>query len=68
LPQEKAKEVIEIRVFKDAVDADWSRSLEVDPEFIPSLMVNGNLLVNPQQYELYEQFMKDNNVNRRSAN
>lgn len=68
LSKNKAKEVIETRIFKDAVDADWSRSLEVDPEVVPSLLVNGNLLENPQQYELVDQFMKENRVKKHNAN
>ena len=60
-----ARDVVENRTFKDMVDQDWSRSLQVDPEYIPSLMTNGNLLVNPQRYELFEQFMKANHVMKR---
>jgi predicted DsbA family dithiol-disulfide isomerase len=62
LSQKEAKKVIETRAFKDAVDSDWSRSLQVDPEYIPSLMINGQLLVNPQKYELYEQLMRAKNI------
>ena len=65
LSKQDARDVIENRTFKDMVDQDWSRSLQVDPEYIPSLMTNGNLLVNPQRYELFEQFMKTNHVMKR---
>lgn len=68
LSKQEARNVIENRTFKDMVDQDWSRSLQVDPEYIPSLMINGNLLVNPQRYELFEQFMKDNHVDLPSPN
>lgn len=61
----EAQKVLENRTYKEAVDSDWSYSLEVDPEYIPSLKVNGNLLVNPQKYALFEQFMNDNGVIRR---
>lgn len=63
----EAEDIIETRSFKDAVDADWSRSLTIDPEYIPSLMIGEQLLVNPQQYELFEQFMIENNVRKRST-
>ena len=66
LSKQEAGNVIENRTFKDMVDQDWSRSLQVDPEYVPSLMTNGNLLVNPQRYELFEQFMKANHVMKRS--
>jgi len=67
LSGKEAKSIIETRSFKNAVDADWSRSLKIDPEYIPSLMIGEQLLVNPQRYELFEQFMIENNVRKRSA-
>jgi len=66
LSRQEAEQVMETRVFKDAVDSDWSRSLQVDPEYIPSLMINGQLLVNPQQYRLFQKFMRDNKVRKRN--
>lgn len=66
LSGEEAGNIIETRPFKDVVDADWSRSLKVDPEYIPSLMIGERLLVNPQEYSLWEQFMAENNAGRRS--
>ncbi len=65
LPAKEAEAVTRNRPFGDAVDADWSRSLKVDPEYIPSLMIGDGLLVNPQKYALFEQFMADNGVKRR---
>jgi len=66
LPGREAEAVIRSRSFRDPVDADWSRSLKVDPEYIPSLMIGEQLLVNPQRYELFEQFMLENGVAKRS--
>jgi len=63
----EAERVMETRAFKDAIDSGWSRSLQVDPEYIPSLMINGQLLVNPQKYSLYEQFMRDNKIRKRNV-
>jgi predicted DsbA family dithiol-disulfide isomerase len=68
LSEGKAQEVLEKRSFTKDIDADWSRSLKVDPEYIPSLMVNGKLLENPQGYELFERFMQDNRIDRRVSN
>ena len=65
LSHQAAEKVMTTRAFKDAVDADWSRSLQVDPEYIPSLMINGRLLVNPQKYSLFEQFMRENKIRKR---
>jgi predicted DsbA family dithiol-disulfide isomerase len=65
LSGKEAKRIAAARPFKDAVDTDWARSLEVDPDYVPSLMVGNNLLVNPQEYSLWEQFMIENNVKTR---
>jgi predicted DsbA family dithiol-disulfide isomerase len=61
----EAEKVLKTRAFKDALDADWLRSLEIDPEYVPSVLLNGELLVNPQQYELLKQLMVRHNVTRR---
>ena len=66
LSAKEAQKVLENRTYKEAVDSDWSYSLEVDPKFVPSLKINGKLLVNPQRYELFDQFMKDNRVIKRT--
>ena len=65
LSRKEARDVIETRAFNQAVDLDWSRSLQVDPEYIPSLMINDRLLVNPQKYKLFEQFMQDNRIKKK---
>ena len=66
LPAGKAKEIIRNRLFKDAVDADWARSLKVDPEYIPSLMIGSSLIANPQEYRLLEDFMMVNGIHKRA--
>ena len=67
LSKQEAQSILETRAFKNAVDSDWSRSLKVDPEYIPSLLLNGHLLVNPQKYELIEQFVVQNDVKKGNA-
>jgi predicted DsbA family dithiol-disulfide isomerase len=67
LSRQEARRIIDTRAFAHAVDEDWSRSRQVDPEYIPSLMINGHLAVNPQQYDLFEQFMRDNHVKKHPA-
>ena len=62
LSRQEARQAIETRAYRQAVDEDWSRSLQVDPEYVPALMTNGHLLVNPQQYSLFRQFMRDNHI------
>lgn len=65
LSESEAKRIIDSRTFADAVEKDWSRSLEIDPEYIPSILLNGHLLVNPQKYDLYERFMEQNRIKKR---
>ncbi|MDF1590351.1 MAG: DsbA family protein [Desulfobacterales bacterium] len=65
LPRQEARQVIDSRAFAPAVDEDWLRAQQVDPEYIPSLMINGRLAVNPQQYDLFRQFMRDNHIQKR---
>lgn len=64
LSRTRARQVIAARTFKQAVDLDWSRSLQVDPEYIPALMVNESLLINPQKYQLLERFMQENQIKK----
>jgi predicted DsbA family dithiol-disulfide isomerase len=61
-----ALEVLDKRSFKDNVDSDWTRSLKVDPDVIPSVMINEKLYINPQKYSLYEQFMAEHHVKKRN--
>ena len=67
LSKKEAQEVLDTRLFGSAVDTDWNRSLKVDPDVIPSVMINEKLYVNPQKYELYEQFMVDHHVRKRNS-
>jgi predicted DsbA family dithiol-disulfide isomerase len=66
LSRDDAEEALNNMVFKDAVDADWLRSLEVDPQYVPSVSLNGDLLANPQQYGLLEQLLVRHRVKRRT--
>ena len=66
LPKNEAQKVLDTRSFKDSVDSDWAWSLKVDPDVIPSFMINEKLYINPQKYELYEKFMADHYVKKRN--
>jgi predicted DsbA family dithiol-disulfide isomerase len=65
LSENEAASVLKGALFKEAVDSDWMRSLEVDPKYVPSVLLNGELLENPQEYELYEHLMSQHGVRRR---
>ena len=57
-----AQHVIHTGGFKETLDLDWVRSLTVDPQYVPSVLLNGELLVNPQEYELLKDLMTRNQV------
>ena len=65
LSRNEAEPVLKDALFKDAVDSDWMRSLEIDPQYVPSVLLNGELLENPQEYKLFEQLISQHGVERR---
>ena len=65
LSKDEAASVLRDANFKDAVDSDWLRSLEIDPQYVPSVLLNGELLENPQEYRLFKKLVTKHGVNRR---
>jgi predicted DsbA family dithiol-disulfide isomerase len=57
LDGEKAREVIEKRTFKDAVDQDWAKSRGYGITGVPTYVARGYGLVGAQPYEALEQFI-----------
>ena len=57
--------MLETRAFKQAVDADWQRSLQIGVKAVPTLAINGRFLVGAQPYEVMEKFLIDQQVPRR---
>jgi len=55
LPADKAREVLEKRSFKDAVDADWAKSREYGVTGVPTFVAGGYGVVGAQPYEALEQ-------------
>jgi predicted DsbA family dithiol-disulfide isomerase len=58
LASDAAREVIENRTHKAAVDADWEKSLEYGISGVPTFVVGGHSLVGAQPYEALEQMVK----------
>lgn len=58
-------EVLEKRLFKEAVDKDWTRSYQVGVTAVPTFMMNGMSLTGAQPYEKLVQMMETHGVNRR---
>lgn len=58
LPEDKAREVLEKRAFKEAVDADWEKSREYGVTGVPTFVAGGYGVVGAQPYEALEQLAK----------
>jgi predicted DsbA family dithiol-disulfide isomerase len=52
-----AREVLETRSFKDAIDADWAKSQGYGVTGVPTYVAEGQGVVGAQPYEVLEQFM-----------
>jgi predicted DsbA family dithiol-disulfide isomerase len=59
LPAEKAREVLEKRSFRPAVDADWQKSREYGVTGVPTFVAGGRGVVGAQPYEVLEQLVKE---------
>jgi len=65
LPEEKVQEILEQRLFKEAVDKDWTRSHQMGVTAVPTFMMNGTSLVGAQPYEKLVQMMEAHGVKKR---
>ena len=59
LPVDAAREVLEKRTFKDAVDADWKLSRQYGITGVPTFVVGRQGVVGAQPYEVLEQLVKE---------
>ena len=59
LPSDKAREVLESRRFKDAVDADWQRCRERGVTGVPTFGVGDRAVVGAQSLEVLETLVRD---------
>ena len=53
-----AREVLDKRTFKDAVDADWELSRRYGVTGVPTFVVGSHGVVGAQPYEVLEQLVK----------
>ncbi|MCG6954339.1 MAG: DsbA family protein [Betaproteobacteria bacterium] len=58
LDPEKAREVIEQRSYKAAVDADWAKSRQYGVTGVPTFVAGGRGVVGAQPYETLEELVK----------
>lgn len=67
LDEEGAREVLESRRFRAAVDEDWRLSREQGITAVPTFVINGAGLVGAQPYEKLKEFLTDQKVPQREA-
>jgi predicted DsbA family dithiol-disulfide isomerase len=58
LPVEAAREVLDKRTFKDAVDEDWKLSRQYGITGVPTFVVGNRGVVGAQPYDVLEQLVK----------
>ena len=66
LPVKEAREVLESRSFKEAVDEDWKLSMKWGVTAVPTFVIDGHAVVGAQPYEVLEEFLKSNGVKKRA--
>jgi predicted DsbA family dithiol-disulfide isomerase len=59
LPVELAREVLEKRTFKEAVDKDWALARAYGITGVPTFVAGGHGVVGAQPYEVLEQLVKE---------
>ena len=65
LSEKEARRVLETRTFKEAVDADWSRSRALGITAVPSFVMGRQAAVGFQPYDVLEQLIKTGQVKKR---
>ena len=58
LPEAGAREVIEKRTHKDAIDADWAKSRAYGVTGVPTFVIGSRGVVGAQPYEALEELVK----------
>ncbi len=67
LPAKEAKEVLESRTFKEAVDEDWKLSMRKGITGVPTFVVDHQAVVGAQPYEVLEAFLVQNGINEKKG-
>jgi predicted DsbA family dithiol-disulfide isomerase len=64
LPEAEAKDVLEKRTFREAVDADWDLSQRLGISAVPTFILGTDTVVGAQPYEVLEQLLVEKGVKR----
>ncbi len=65
LPEKKARSILELRTFKEAVDSDWKRSQALGITGVPTFVVDNKATVGFQPYNELERFLKSFDFKKR---
>jgi predicted DsbA family dithiol-disulfide isomerase len=65
LDTEEARDVLQERRFKDAVDADWAKSRRIGVTAVPTFVAGGYGVVGAQPYEVLVQLVEKAGARRR---
>ena len=67
LSGDEARRVLETRAFREAVDSDWSRSLDMGVTAVPTFMLQGRMLVGMQPYETLQRLLRMSNARKKHS-
>jgi predicted DsbA family dithiol-disulfide isomerase len=65
LPEKEAREALQTRTFREAVDSDWALAHRMGISAVPTFVLDHQVVVGAQPYELLEQFLLNNGVERK---
>ncbi len=65
LSENEANEVLNLRTFKTAVDADWKLSQENAITAVPAFVINQDKLIGAKSYEILARFLDQNGAFKR---
>ena len=65
LPENEAREALQMRAFKESVDSDWALVDKMGISSVPTFALNDQTVVGAQPYEVLEQFLRENGVKRK---
>jgi len=65
LSEQEAKNVLEVRTHRQAVDSDWKKSHQLGITAVPTFVINQKAVVGAQPYEVLEHFLGENNIKRK---
>jgi predicted DsbA family dithiol-disulfide isomerase len=65
LPENEAREALQMRAFKESVDSDWALVDKMGISSVPTFALDHQTVVGAEPYEVLEQFLRKNGVKRK---